>query len=124
MRRRRSTWPSISAWIADRPTSEAVDALLSAGVPAATLADGRSVHLHPQHQARGYAEDTPHAVLGSLPVFGMPFRMTGRDRWNERPAPVMGEHNAEVLGGLLGLSDADLAALAEKGVIGDRPAGT
>jgi crotonobetainyl-CoA:carnitine CoA-transferase CaiB-like acyl-CoA transferase len=62
-------------------------------------------------------------VLGSLPVFGMPFRLTGRDRWNERPAPGMGEHNDEVLRGLLGLSDDELHALAAAGVIGDRPAG-
>jgi hypothetical protein len=36
----------------------------------------------------------------------------------------MGEHNLEVLGGLLGLGDEELAALATAGVIGDRPAGT
>ena len=58
-----------------------------------------------------------------MPVFGMPFRITGRDRWNERPAPVVGEHNDEVLGGLLGLSTDDMAALAAAGIIGDRPAG-
>ena len=44
--------------------------------------------------------------------------------WNERPAPVVGEHNDEVLGGLLGLGEDDMAALAAAGVIGDRPAGT
>ena len=47
----------------------AVEELIAAGVPAAALTDARRVHLHPQHQARGYAEDTPDVVLGSLPVF-------------------------------------------------------
>ncbi len=113
----------VGGWASRRTVAAAVDELLAAGVPAAALADPRTIHLHPQHQARGYFEDTPHAVLGSMPVYGMPFRITGRDRWNERPAPVVGEHNAEVLGGLLGLDTDDMAALAAAGIIGDRPAG-
>jgi crotonobetainyl-CoA:carnitine CoA-transferase CaiB-like acyl-CoA transferase len=114
----------IASWAADRTVGAAVEELLGAGVPAAALSDPRTIHRHPQHLARGYFEDTPHTVLGSLPVFGMPFRISGRDRWNDRAAPVMGEHNHEVLGGLLGLSDTELAELAAAGVIGDRPVGT
>jgi hypothetical protein len=40
-----------------------------------------------------------------------------------RPAPKLGEHNREVLQGLLGLSDEDLARLEEQKVIGDTPEG-
>jgi crotonobetainyl-CoA:carnitine CoA-transferase CaiB-like acyl-CoA transferase len=36
----------------------------------------------------------------------------------ERLAPTLGQHNNEVLGGLLGLSDGEIAALAAAGVIG------
>ncbi|MDB5629303.1 MAG: L-carnitine dehydratase/bile acid-inducible protein, partial [Tardiphaga sp.] len=36
-----------------------------------------------------------------------------------RLAPTLGQHNAEVLKGLLGLSDDDIAALRDEGVIGD-----
>jgi hypothetical protein len=39
-------------------------------------------------------------------------------RW---PAPTMGQFNREVLGGVLGLDDAAIAALAERGVIGQAP---
>jgi crotonobetainyl-CoA:carnitine CoA-transferase CaiB-like acyl-CoA transferase len=38
-----------------------------------------------------------------------------------RHAPLFGEHNREVLGGVLGLSDQELAALEADRVIGDRP---
>ncbi|CAB4631965.1 unannotated protein [freshwater metagenome] len=62
--------------------------------------------------------------MGSVPIAGMPFRMTGVDNWITLPAPLMGQHNAEVLGGLMGLDDERLAQLAEAGVIGERPVGT
>ena len=39
------------------------------------------------------------------------------------PPPLLGQHNREVLGGLLGLSDAELAELERTQVIGTRPAG-
>ena len=39
-----------------------------------------------------------------------------------RPAPTLGQHNHEVLSGVLGLDDAEIARLAEKKVIGTRPA--
>ncbi len=114
----------IAAWAAQRSVDEALDALVAAGVPAAALADPRTIHTHPNFVARGFFEEVPHPVVGSVPIAGMPFRMSGVDRWIDRPAPTMGEHNHEVLVGLLGLDAERLAALAAAGVIGDRPVGS
>jgi len=115
---------ALDAWASDRSLDDALDELVTAGVPAARLADPRLVHAHPHFIARGFFEDTPHPVVGSLPLPGMPFRMTGRERWIEAPAPTMGQHNAEVLGGMLGVSEVEMARLTAAGVIGDRPVGT
>lgn len=115
---------AIASWAADRPLDVALDALHAAGVPAARLFDPRNVHTNPHFVSRGFFEDVPHVVVGSLPIAGMPFRMSGRDRWIDEPAPTMGQHNRQVLGGMLGLDDAELARLTDAGVIGERPVGS
>jgi crotonobetainyl-CoA:carnitine CoA-transferase CaiB-like acyl-CoA transferase len=54
----------------------------------------------------------------------MPFRFAGvTGPWNRRSAPLLGEHNTEVLGEILGLDEEQLRQLEEARVIGSRPAG-
>ena len=59
----------------------------------------------------------------TMPVPGLPFRHGRVERWVRTPAPTLGEHNARVLGGLLGLGDDELSTLEAEGVIGTRPRG-
>jgi crotonobetainyl-CoA:carnitine CoA-transferase CaiB-like acyl-CoA transferase len=111
----------LSAWALGRDVAATVDLLIGAGVPAATLTNPREVYAHPHLQARGYLEDVHNEVVGTHPVPGMPFRMSGVDRWIRQGAPLVGEHNDEVLGGLLGLSQDELTRLTEAGIIGTEP---
>ena len=54
----------------------------------------------------------------------MPFRFaTKTDGWLRRPPPTLGQHNDEVLGGELMLTEAELQGLRDEAVIGDRPVG-
>ena len=50
-------------------------------------------------------------------MLGFPFRASATPASIRRPAPLLGEHTAEVLTDLLGLSPAEVAALAEAGAI-------
>ena len=52
---------------------------------------------------------------------GMPFTLEGAPFALARPAPDLGQHNAEVLRDLLGLDAKRIAALAAKGVVGSVP---
>ncbi len=71
----------------------------------------------PQFQARGYFVDIDHPVVGTVTYPGPPFLMTGTPWRASSPAPTLGQHNQEVLGGLLSYSDSDLSRLRALEVI-------
>jgi crotonobetainyl-CoA:carnitine CoA-transferase CaiB-like acyl-CoA transferase len=61
--------------------------------------------------------------VGTHPTPGLPFRYASIERWVRTPAPTHGQHNVEILGGWLGHTDDELAALEDEGVIGTWPHG-
>ncbi len=111
----------LDAWARGRDVTATVELLLGAGIPAATLTNPRNLTGHPQLAARGYLEQVPNDVVGTHGVPGLPLRMSGVDRWIRGGAPLVGEHNHEVLSGILGLGAADVTRLSEAGVIGTEP---
>ena len=71
----------------------------------------------PQLEARGFYQEVEHPVIGKLKV---PFRlwnMTEAAAQYRRPAPLLGQHNVEVYGQLLGYSAEEVAKLRDLGVI-------
>ena len=113
----------IGKWASTLELSDAVDLLVAAGVPAAETRDNRRSSGHPQNQFRGYCESVDHPVVGTHPTPTLPFRYASVDHWVRMPAPTLGQHNREVLGGLLGHSDEELAQLEANNIIGDWPLG-
>ena len=65
---------------------------------------------------RGYFAAVDHPETGALEYAGAPFQLDGTPTVLTR-APLLGEHNATVYGGLLGYSPAELTALARAGAI-------
>jgi crotonobetainyl-CoA:carnitine CoA-transferase CaiB-like acyl-CoA transferase len=113
----------LAAWAGEQDINDAVSLLIGRGVPAAAVVDYRAVSLSPPMNARGFFETCEHPVVGAQPMFGMPFRYSGIDRWIRTPAPTLGQHNAEILSGILGLSDEEIERLSEEKVIGATPLG-
>jgi crotonobetainyl-CoA:carnitine CoA-transferase CaiB-like acyl-CoA transferase len=71
----------------------------------------------PHLAARGYFVDVEQPGGGRLRYPGAPYRH-GETPWRiARPAPAVGEHNAEIYGGELGLSAERLRALENAGVL-------
>jgi crotonobetainyl-CoA:carnitine CoA-transferase CaiB-like acyl-CoA transferase len=113
----------LEEWSRTQNLEDAVEALVSRGVPAAALRDPRIISAHPQMVARAHFETLEHPVLGphTLPTF--PFKFASIDRWHRSPAPVMGQHNTEILSGLLSLDPETIEALAADNIVGTRPLG-
>ena len=71
----------------------------------------------------GFFQPISREVTGTHVFKTWPFRFTDIDACHKRPPPLLGEHTAEVLKGLLGLSDEELARLEEQRLTGRTPAG-
>lgn len=109
----------LGAWCASRTSDEIVDQLWAAGVPIAPVVHPSANLTMEQLVARRFFEHVEHPVHGDSVHSTYPFRLPGDEGpVHRRPAPLLGEHNAEVFGGLLGLTPDELAALAAAGVIG------
>ncbi len=114
----------IGAWMAGQTKIAAMERLQAAGVPAGAVFDARDLHLDPHIKARGLLETVtypPEREIGKRVVIGRPWRFSKLPLAVRGPAPQLGEHNHEVLGGLLGYSPARLAELEAAGIIGTRP---
>ena len=119
---RRRSESEIEAAIADWTSTRDPEAVMNA-LQAAGIASGvarlpvdllRDPHLH----ARGFIQEIDRAFIGRHPQPSMPFRETDKPFTIRSAPPTLGEHNREILGGILGLSDAEIDQLARDGIIG------
>ncbi len=70
-----------------------------------------------QYAARGYFADIDHPVIGEATYPGAPFIMSETPWHTSSPAPLLGEHNRQILCDRLGLSLDDLNLLTASGVV-------
>jgi crotonobetainyl-CoA:carnitine CoA-transferase CaiB-like acyl-CoA transferase len=113
----------IRAWTLGRTRAEAANSLAEAGVPAAECINPHSLWPNPQLEDRDFFQVVEHSLAGAVRYPGQPMRFSGLPRALRRsPAPLLGEHNEEVLREELGLGDEEIAKLREDKVIGERPA--
>ena len=106
----------VGAWIAARTLDEAMAVFDRENVTVAPVYDIAQISEDRHFNEREIVVDLPDEDLGHIPHHNIFPRMSGTPGGFRRPAPALGEHNAEILGAL-GLSAADLDALREEAVI-------
>lgn len=109
---------AVNAWTAVLDAEDAMLRLQAAGVPAGVVRSPGELYADPHLLARGGWQPSDRAWLGPHVQPSAPFREEGRPYQVLSPAPVIGECNEAVFGGLLGLSGDRLASLERLGVIG------
>lgn len=107
----------ISDWTRTQPSDKLLAALHEAGVPAGGVYTAKDMLADPHIAAREAIVRVPHPDFGELPMQNVAPRLSadpGSVRW---AGPTLGQHNDEVYGSLLGLSETERAQLRERGVI-------
>ena len=83
-------------------------------VPIVLVATTQEILDSPQHAARGFFDEVEHPVIGNVTMPGAPFKMSESAWRSTIPAPLIGQHNAEIYGERLGY---DVEELMDQGVI-------
>ncbi|MBI5948485.1 MAG: CoA transferase [Chloroflexi bacterium] len=114
--RRSEIHEAVEAWTSTRDRDEAVEILVAAGIPAAPVNDESDQLAFGPFAEIEFFAGSERAVVGyhlypSLPIL----TAAGRPQ-PPCPAPLLGEHTAEVLAGL-GLTGSEVAALSDSGIV-------
>ena len=104
-------------WFDAHTKYEVFEAGQREGLPCAPVLDIGEVLENEQFKSRSFFVDVLHPDAGKLAYTGMPFGLSNVPREEQRPAPRLGQHNSEIFGGLLGLSEDELRLLGQEGII-------
>ncbi len=114
----------VEAWTRGLDKDEVFQACLAERVPCGPVLHTRDLFKDEQLLARDFFEEVSHEEHGAWMIHGWVWRATDAGSCVMFKAPDFGQHNAEVLGGIIGLGEAEIAELAEAGIIADAPAAT
>jgi crotonobetainyl-CoA:carnitine CoA-transferase CaiB-like acyl-CoA transferase len=90
---------------------------LKVGIPVGAVNNIQQVVDHPQVAARESLLTMDHPRSGKVMMAGVPVRLSRTPGSVRTPAPALGEHTAEALHELLGISAEEVARLAREGVV-------
>ncbi len=109
----------IGAWTAGHEAQPLMERLQHAGVPAAALLHQPEMTGDPQLAARGFFQELTHPAAGTHDYPGPVAQFSRTSLTPVRgPAPTLGQHNEELLCGLIGLSQAEYQQLVEDQIVG------
>jgi crotonobetainyl-CoA:carnitine CoA-transferase CaiB-like acyl-CoA transferase len=101
-------------WLSRHTRPEVFKLAQADHVPSFPVNSPAEVANNPQYAARGYFVDCPHPAAGKVRMPGAPM-IFSRTPWRlRRPAPRLGEHNAEVLLERMGLHAGQVKETASK----------
>jgi crotonobetainyl-CoA:carnitine CoA-transferase CaiB-like acyl-CoA transferase len=109
---------ALETFLASIPLEEAWHGGQKLGLPWGAIRSIDEIIADQHLQDREFFTEVSHPELGQSFIYPGPAAVYGKSPWRiSRRAPLLGEHNAEIFCGELGLSKAELAVLAEAGVV-------
>jgi len=112
----------VGAWTRDHDRDEVACKLQRAGLKAGPVLNPADLLEDPHLKARGFFQMIDREVVGRRPYPGLGVRFSKTPLKNRMPAPVLGQHNEEILRRVLGLQTAEIDELQREQIIGKVPA--
>ena len=103
----------MSQWTINYTDYEVMHMLQAAGVAAIPSMSAEEILSDPHSEARGIFTKVNHPILGEKTVVMPPWRFSETPAQVYKSAPLLGENNDEIFGGLLGMSKEEMDALKE-----------
>ena len=108
----------IESWSKQYTVDEIVGRTLEKGIPAGPIYNLKQIVEDPHIPgAREMFPEIDHAVIGRMKVTGNPIKLMETMPRVEKSGPVLGQHNACVYSGMLGVAPEELEQLTKNGVI-------
>jgi benzylsuccinate CoA-transferase BbsF subunit len=108
----------IGEWTRSLAAEDVMERLQRAGVPAGVVQNAEDMlERDPHMKARGYYRYLDHPETGRAAYDGPPARLSKTPVGPTRPAPLLGEHTAQVCTEVLGYSADELADLYAEGAL-------
>ena len=98
--------------------------LQAEGVAAGAVVDSEDLLFNEHLKERRFYEVVAHHAdtgMPPLPYAGRPWKLSDTPAVPPQPAPIMGQHNRDILAGLLGRTNDEISALEEAQIIGYTP---
>lgn len=110
--------PLLDAWMAKQNKKEISEKLASKGVPLGPVNSIKDIMENQQYGFRKYFIEVEHPAAGKYKYAGWSYKMSASPPQVSRPAPLLGQHNEEIICKELNYSREDYRQLKKSGVFG------
>ena len=107
----------IAEWTSRHAIAELVAVLDQAGVPASKIFTAADMLSDPHFAARQNIVEVVDPRIGKVPMQNVVPRMSASPGSVRSTGPALGEDNAAILSGVLGIPESELGRLAEEGIV-------
>ena len=104
-------------WLAERGKAELSELFKANHIPFQPVHDVSEVAKSEHLAGRDFFQEVEHPQIGSYRTLGAPYRLSLTPWSIRKPPPLLGQHNEEILGEMLGHEAAELASLAQMGAL-------